>query len=98
MKAIRQGDVLLLAIDQIPAEARSLDHLVLAEGEVTGHAHRITSGSATLLEYGERKYLRVDEASELTHEEHGPHVLSPGAYEVKIQREYSPEGWHNVAD
>jgi len=98
MKAIRQGDVLLLCGAEVPSAAKSLDHLVLAEGEVTGHAHRITSGVAELLECGERKFLRVDEPAELTHEEHGPHTLEPGSYEIRIQREYEPEGWRNVAD
>ena len=34
----------------------------------------------------------------LTHDEHGPITLEPGVYKVRIQREYSPEAIHNVAD
>lgn len=37
----RQGDIFMAAVDKIPEQAEKLDHGVLAEGEITGHAHRI---------------------------------------------------------
>jgi hypothetical protein len=46
----RQGDVLLIKIDGIPKQAsaeKNPDRIVLAYGEVTGHAHAISSRQAT---------------------------------------------------
>lgn len=100
-KAYRQGDVLLiLRPGSVPANARKLPHLVLAEGEVTGHCHKIAAGKADLLEADGKKFLRVISAqgAKLVHDEHHQHVIPPGDYEVLIQREYEPNGWHNVAD
>lgn len=46
----RQGDVLLVRAEP-PADGygSKLPHLVLAEGEVTGHKHQITRGQAELI-------------------------------------------------
>lgn len=45
MKTIRQGDVLLLLVAALPANCTEVPHhggrIVLAYGEVTGHAHAI---------------------------------------------------------
>ncbi len=46
---IRQGDVLIIPCDSSGAGCK-LDHLTLAEGEVTGHSHRISNGEAELFE------------------------------------------------
>lgn len=78
---------------------KKLKHLTLAEGEVTGHAHRITDGEAELYEHEGILYLRVkSESASLTHEEHKTIELPKGDYEINIQREYSPKGWRYVAD
>jgi hypothetical protein len=71
-----------------------LDHLVLAEGEATGHFHQIEDGGgvATLLEdQSGRRYLQVGEPVTVTHEEHGPITIEAGEYDVRIQREYDPK-------
>ena len=97
MKQYRQGDVLIIEIDKV--KGKKLDHLTLAKGEVTGHSHKITEGNAELYEENGVLYLSVkDETAKLTHEEHKEIVLPKGDYEIKIQREYSPEGWHRIAD
>lgn len=44
MKMFRQGDVLLVEVDSIPRGAKNItpsDRIVLAYGEVTGHAHAV---------------------------------------------------------
>ena len=90
----RQGDVLLVPIDEVPAAARPVrrtgGRVVLAEGEVTGHAHAIRSPSATLLGTGDERYLRVAAPVTLDHEEHARIEVAPGTYRVVIQREYVP--------
>lgn len=89
----RQGDVFISAVAAIPREAVKWRDCVLAEGELTGHSHRIDQqGAAELFEHRDRLYLRVlaDEAR-VVHQEHGPITLRQGLYAVWQQREYSPE-------
>ena len=98
MKAYRQGDV-VLKFGKVPVGAKKLPHKVLAEGEMTGHKHQVTEGDAALYEHEGTLFLRVEsDTATLTHEEHGPIVLLQGEFEVTIQREYTPDGWRNVAD
>ncbi|AFY43162.1 hypothetical protein [Nostoc sp. PCC 7107] len=97
MKAIRQGDVILLPVQQV--DGQKLPHLTLAEGEVTGHKHRISQGQAELSQKDSTLYLCVlSEIALLTHEEHQAIPIPQGNWLVKIQREYEPEGWRYVAD
>ena len=101
-KAYRQGDVLLVLRKAvtIQPDAKILNHLVLAEGEVTGHSHKIDQRGADLFDQAGKKFLKVTAAqgAKLIHDEHGPQTLPIGEYEVIIQREYEPTGWRNVAD
>lgn len=51
-KVFRQGDVLLIAVDKLPAKAKELprdehNRIVLAYGEATGHAHAIREKNVT---------------------------------------------------
>lgn len=99
----RQGDVLVVRVAAVPAEAtearREHGRIILAHGEVTGHAHAIVSPDAAPFMTPEGElYIVVDEVSELLHEEHAPITLEPGAYKVVRQREYLPEEIRNVAD
>jgi hypothetical protein len=91
---LRQGDVLLVPVAEVPVEARPLrrtgGRVVLAEGEATGHAHAIRSSAATLLGTGDERFLRVAAPVTLDHEEHAPIAIAPGTYRVVIQREYVP--------
>ena len=93
----RHGDVIIKIVKEI--QGKKLNHLRLAEGEVTGHCHKITAGEAELYEKDGVLYLRVKSAqASLTHEEHKTIEIPKGDYEITIQREYSPEGWRRVAD
>ncbi|HEY9819724.1 MAG TPA: hypothetical protein V6D35_02955 [Candidatus Sericytochromatia bacterium] len=97
MQPIRQGDVILVPVPEI--EGQKLSHLTLAEGEVTGHKHRISDGQAELSEKDGTLYLRVfSDVATLTHEEHHALQIPQGSWLVRIQREYEPQGWRYVAD
>lgn len=99
MQPIRQGDVILISVKKMQDEGKKLPHLTLAEGEVTGHSHRISEGQAQLYEKDGTLYLRVlSETATLTHEEHKAIQIPQGSWMVRIQREYEPEGWRYVAD
>ena len=99
----RQGDVLVQRVEEIPADVtpvkRESGRIVLAHGEVTGHAHAIKNRAAKFYETstGER-YLSLPKESTLDHEEHSTIVLPAGKYRVIRQREYHPEEIRNVAD
>jgi hypothetical protein len=91
----RQGDVFIERIWAIPRGAVRRRDLVLAEGELTGHSHRIVDReSATLYEFRQNELLLVVHGCGATvvHEEHGPIELAPGNYRVWRQREFDPAG------
>ncbi|MFB2896453.1 hypothetical protein ACE1CI_26375 [Aerosakkonemataceae cyanobacterium BLCC-F50] len=97
MQPIRQGDVILIPTQSI--EGNQLPHLTLAEGEVTGHKHRISEGEAELYERDGTLYLKVlSPTALLTHEEHKQIAIPQGNWVIRIQREYEPEGWRYVTD
>lgn len=102
-KIFRQGDVLLREVKSIPSEAKRTkekDRIVLAYGEVTGHAHAIADleNVDVFIKADGTMYLEVKTPADLKHEEHGTITLPAGHYERVIQREYSPEAIRNVAD
>lgn len=89
VKFFQQGDVLLVPVDSIPEDAKIKKDMVVAEGEVTGHYHRV-SGNAAVLEKGGSLFVDAKESADVTHEEHGKITTPPGKYEVRIVREYDP--------
>jgi hypothetical protein len=98
----RQGDVLIMKVDSMPPEAVPVepdgDRVVLAYGEVTGHAHALSVSGASLYEHTEGRFLKVVAPSALVHEEHSPIELDPGIYKVIRQREYAPREVRFVSD
>lgn len=105
MKLYRQGDVLIEQVATIPDGLvdvpRDDGRLILAYGEVTGHAHAVVGDCQFLaadLEELEERFLRVESEAAVVHEEHDTIALPPGNYRVVRQREYSPEEIRTVAD
>lgn len=99
----RQGDVLIERVTAIPAAApRQPDvrgRVILAYGEVTGHAHTLDATDAVRFGPSEDAFwLRVDCETAVEHQEHAPITLAPGNYRVRRQREYSAAGERRVAD
>lgn len=99
---IRQGDILLVPVSDIPNKRRDRvrrkkdDDIILAEGEVTGHHHRIPgtgTTSVTVYDDGSNKHIRVrdDDGVSLAHEEHDTLTIPKGDYRVENQREYVPQ-------
>jgi|WetSurMetagenome_2_1015567.scaffolds.fasta_scaffold633848_2 hypothetical protein len=86
----QQGDVLLIQTnDESVKDGKKLDHLILAEGEKTGHNHQIVSGIATLIAIGDKRILNVlSDYALLKHQEHKEINIQKGKYEVKIVQEY----------
>lgn len=106
------GDVVLEPLTELPEGCKPSPKrvvgsikradIILAEGEVTGHAHRIQcdNGEAELYERNGVLYLKVLEVVTITHEEHRPTVIAPGVYKQGFQREwdYAEKAHRSVMD
>lgn len=108
-----QGDLLIRRIDAIPANAKEVSaenkQYVVAHSE-TGHNHVIAERpNVKLLTTGDPmiSYLQVIEATDATetllehlrtYDTHETISIPVGTYEIRRQREYTPEGWRRVED
>ncbi len=103
---IRQGDVLIIPVDAIPAGVSKVEaeggRLILARGEATGHHHSLAlSNRVTLFRddtSGGRLYVQADTPVSLEHQEHTALTIAPGRYEVRIQRTVQSGLVRRVAD
>lgn len=103
---VRQGDVLLFKVAALPAGAKEVKvkgDVILAHGEVTGHAHRIKRDqtekfSARVFDSGAERYLQIAERLALTHEEHLAVFLEAGVYRQAFQFEEKRAEIQRVAD
>ncbi|WP_067697802.1 hypothetical protein [Nocardia jejuensis] len=106
----RQGDVLIVPLrasavpltadDAVPEPRDGRGRLVLALGEVTGHAHAIQGPGRLIREssaFGPM-LLHLPEGGRVVHEEHAAIPLPKGWYRVVRQREYVPGSVRVVAD
>lgn len=93
---IRQGDLLFVPVEEIPEQAKQKENGVIAEGEATGHHHRVASiedAEVLVQEHwrgGAQVYVRVGpNGVSIVHEEHGPVALAPSTtYKVNRAREF----------
>lgn len=103
-----QGDVLIRRVDKIPASAKPIDadgsHVIVTHSE-TGHHHVMLKERTDLFQDADNPliaWIRVNRADKLIHQRpydtHEPISFEPGCYEVRRQREHTPEGWRRVAD
>ncbi|MGW6023876.1 hypothetical protein [Streptomyces sp. NPDC055099] len=106
----RQGDVLIVPVaesalpphvedgPQEPRDGRG--RLVLALGEVTGHAHAVVGPGRLIREPGPfgPLLLHLPDGGRVVHEEHAAIPLPKGWYRVVRQREYIPGSVRLVAD
>ena len=97
----RQGDVLLVpaTLPEGAKQVESKGDVILAYGEVTGHAHRIKeSTKVRMWSAGAERFLQVMDAVALIHEEHATVTIPPGIYKLPQQVEYTPAELQRVAD
>ena len=104
-----QGDVFIKRIDKLPdnlqpATAQNGKHIV-AHSE-TGHNHTVLEKNAQLLIDKTNDfiaYLKVDAGGALLEHErsfdtHETIKIPEGIYEIRRQREYTPEGYRRAQD
>ena len=63
---------------------------ILAEGEVTGHAHRAVGPEVAVFGVGHHRELHAPMGCTVTHEEHQPQTVAPGQHDVLRVQEYDP--------
>ncbi|HEY7414397.1 MAG TPA: hypothetical protein VH593_04335 [Ktedonobacteraceae bacterium] len=93
----RQGDILFLAIEQVPQGLKERKGLTIAEGEATGHRHQLEAG-LVLEDAQSALFVEVLQATQVVHQEHRTIHLEPGFYRVIRQREFAPEAIRTVRD
>lgn len=108
-----QGDLLIRRVDSIPAgfiEAKSEGGKYVVAHSETGHNHVIEARPNVKLYASDNplvSYLEVIEAADATetllehlrsYDTHETIAIPPGKYEIRRQREYTPEGWRRVED
>ena len=102
----QQGDVILEQVSEVPTGAKPVEPkargYVLAEGEVTGHAHCVEPIAGMVFEEKDGMfYLKSGESDfTVTHEEHGHITVPKGTWRVRIVKEYDhfSEEARKVAD
>ena len=102
----RQGDVLIVPVDNFPETLEKVEQkngrVVLAHGELTGHAHAVSDHRAALFRDPKLGSLFMHVSGDgpvaLKHNEHGTIQIPPGNYRVVYQREYSLEEIRQVKD
>ena len=103
-----QGDVMFRRIAALPTEAREeapdAGRYVVAHSE-TGHHHYLEAVPGVRRYVGDDalvSYLMLEDFAEVIHarphDTHEPIKLNPGIYEVRRQREHTPEGFRRVED
>jgi len=85
IEAYRQGDVVLMKINELPKGLKEKDN-VLALGEATGHSHKLIDGK-TFIGENNQQYVLLEQETELIHDEHAQQTIPKGVYQVNIKRE-----------
>jgi len=100
-----QGDILIERVDDAVVTGRLVQpvrsgSVVVAEGEATGHQHRILGSVAMYRDDALAReipaglyigHLRVESpTARLQHQEHAPIVLARGTYRLRRQRQLEP--------
>ena len=95
MTLYQQGDILIQTVNLIPKSARKLTadqhRNILAEGEATGHAHRVVGLVDVFRQnnaLAEDIFMSVPKRITIQHEEHKALTLEAGMYHVSRVREY----------
>lgn len=114
LKTAAQGEALFRRIDAAPdslVDVAPVDGQVIIAHSETGHHHVMSADTVTLHRPAEGVavpegleilYAIVREPTALEHlrphDTHEPILFEPGVYEIRRQREYTPEGFRRVED
>ena len=89
MKAFRHGDIAYRKVAEVKGEkVFEGKEFILAEGEATGHHHRIKGPKIRLYNDNGTRYLDAPRGGVLTHPEHKEITVEPGIYIEIREREF----------
>lgn len=86
MTIYRHGDLIFQKLDEV-VDGEPVTRLVIAEGEVTGHAHVLVAEVGTQIRGNKTKFTLTGKAK-LIHQEHDTIEFQPGTYVVLNEREH----------
>jgi len=92
----RQGDIFFRSISKLPEKANlnKKTDAIFAYGELTGHAHKLTTPISDCESYVDENgdiYIRSDKEMNVGHDEHNTITLPANEWIcVSRQREYDP--------
>lgn len=91
-KQVRTGDVLYVKVSDeiVKPEGAKKHEPWTAEGEATGHYHRVSGEDAQVVTVQEQMFVLAPNGASLTHEDHDTVTLDPGTWVVIRQREFNP--------
>ena len=104
-----QGDFFVRRIDKLPKDVVPVEpvdgKIVVAHSE-TGHDHVMVADRVKAFVPKKpdiyQMFIQVDEPTPVEHlrsfDTHAPLMFDKGTYEIKRQREHTPEGWRRAAD
>jgi hypothetical protein len=105
---VAQGDIYITRVDALPAGVVPVEPengVVIVTHSETGHHHVMDADSVTMHRLPDSIMdclLVVKEPTPLrhlrAHDTHEPIMFQPGVYNVRRQREYTPEGFRRVED
>ncbi len=110
---LRQGDVFIEPIEDLDMNEmeeipRDNGRVILAYGEVTGHAHALTDDGIKLYQHKNHEdlkkknepylYLVVNNDTALSHEEHPDVPITKGKYKIAHQYQYTMREVQPVLD
>ena len=93
----QQGDIIFRKVNSIPRGAKRIKDfpIIVAQGETTGHAHKVLEEVKAFLDEREntrdedgRKVMYLEGPATVVHEEHGTVNLPEGIYMVDHVKEY----------
>lgn len=103
-----QGDLLITKIEKMPKgfkKAKSENGKFIVAHSETGHHHTVLERNAQMLINETNEFiacLKIDKETQIVHERsfdtHAPITLDPGIYEIRRQREYTPQGFRKAQD
>jgi hypothetical protein len=102
-----QGDVLICRREALPKGLEPVQPIrgrIIVTHSETGHHHVMDSQAVEMFTTDNPMvaWIKVNRPVALEHlrphDTHEPIMFAPGVYEVRRQREHTPEGWQQVQD
>jgi hypothetical protein len=103
-----QGDIMIRRVEELPSDAvlvRPQEGKHIVAHSETGHHHFLKANGVEYFSVPNNPliaYLRVENGSDLIHDRsfdtHETIRIPPGIFEIRRQREHTPEGWRRVED